>query len=116
VCGAWGIIGLGLFANGTYGDGLNGVAGNVKGLLYGDSGQLVASVAGILVNVIWVGLAAYIGLKVVDMLVGNRVSTESEIEGLDEGEMGLPGYAAEAGHPAPPEMALPHAGAPSPAE
>ncbi len=117
VCGAWGIIGLGLFANGTYGDGLNGVAGNVKGLLYGDSGQLVASVAGVLVNIIWVGLAAYVGLKVIDMLVGNRVSTESEIEGLDEGEMGLPGYSAEAGHPVPPEMAaLPHSGAPSPAE
>jgi len=115
VCGAWGIIGLGLFANGTYGDGLNGVAGSVKGLFYGDSGQLVASVIGVLVNVIWVGLTAFIGLKVVGMLVGNRVTTESEIEGLDEGEMGLPGYAAEPGHPVPPEMGIP-AGAPSPAE
>jgi hypothetical protein len=27
-----------------------------------------------------------------------------EIEGLDEDEMGLPGYAAEAGHALPPEM------------
>jgi Amt family ammonium transporter len=117
VCGAWGIIGLGLFANGTYGDGLNGVAGNVKGLLYGDSGQLVASIIGIAVNVVWVGLAAYVGLKLVNMLVGNRVSEESEIEGLDEGEMGLPGYAAEAGHPVPPEMGgMAHGSAPSPAE
>ncbi|MGE5507763.1 MAG: hypothetical protein ACM3RP_04665 [Chitinophagales bacterium] len=31
VNGAWGIIALGLFADGTYGDGLNGVAGAVKG-------------------------------------------------------------------------------------
>ena len=116
VCGAWGIIGLGLFANGTYGDGLNGVAGNVKGLFYGDSGQLVASLIGIAVNVLWVGVMAFVGLKVVNGLVGNRVSEESEIEGLDEGEMGLPGYASEGGHPVPPEMSLPHAGQAAPAE
>ena len=116
VCGAWGIVGLGLFANGTYGDGLNGVAGNVRGLFYGDSGQLAASLIGIAVNVLWVGATAFVGLKVVNGLVGNRVSEESEIEGLDEGEMGMPGYSAEAGHPVPPEMSLPHAGAASPAE
>ncbi|HEY1536220.1 MAG TPA: hypothetical protein VGF76_19500 [Polyangiaceae bacterium] len=89
----------------------------MKGLFYSDSGQLVASVIGVVVDVVWVGLAAYVGLKVVNMLVGNRVSEESEIEGLDEGEMGLPGYAAEAGHPVPPEMAgMAHGSAPSPAE
>jgi ammonia channel protein AmtB len=48
---------------------------------------------------------AWLGLFVIDKLVGNRVSEASEIEGLDEGEMGLLGYAAEAGHPAPPEVA-----------
>jgi hypothetical protein len=31
-------------------------------------------------------------LFAVEKLVGNRVSTESEIEGLDVGEMGLAGY------------------------
>src|SRR6266487_3595709 len=36
VCGLWGLIGLGLFADGTYGAGWNGVAGPVKGLFYGD--------------------------------------------------------------------------------
>ena len=52
VNGAWGIVALGLFANGTYGQGLNGVAYGVTGLLYGDAGQLVASVIGILANVL----------------------------------------------------------------
>src|SRR5262249_22722357 len=104
VCGAWGIVGLGLFANGTYGDGLNGVAGPVKGLLYGDAGQLVASFVGIAVNVVWVGAMAFLGMTVVNALVGNRVSGQVEIEGLDEDEMGLPGYAAEPGHALPPEM------------
>ena len=36
VNGAWGVLSLGLFADGTYGDGWNGVAGTVKGLFYGD--------------------------------------------------------------------------------
>ncbi len=115
VCGAWGIVGLGLFANGTYGDGLNGVAGPVKGLLYGDSGQLMASIVGIGVNVAWVGATAWLGLTVVNMLVGNRVSEEAEVEGLDESEMGLPGYTSEAGHAVPPEMGVGVA-SPSPAE
>ena len=35
VCGAWGMIAFGLFADGTYGDGLNNVPGTVKGLFYG---------------------------------------------------------------------------------
>jgi hypothetical protein len=42
VNGAWGVVSLGLFADGTYGDGWNGVAGTVKGLFYGDGSQLVA--------------------------------------------------------------------------
>src|SRR5204863_6998729 len=35
VNGAWGCLSIGLFADGTYGDGFNGVAGNVAGLFYG---------------------------------------------------------------------------------
>src|SRR5690606_11012007 len=41
--GAWGILALGLFANGSYGEGLNGVPGGVRGLFYGDSGQFFAA-------------------------------------------------------------------------
>src|SRR5713101_4903223 len=44
VCGAWGVISVGIFADGTYGDKWNGVNGPVKGILYGDSGQLAAQV------------------------------------------------------------------------
>jgi hypothetical protein len=35
VNGAWGCLSIGLFADGTYGDGWNGVAGTVTGLFYG---------------------------------------------------------------------------------
>lgn len=42
VNGFWGVISLGLFvADGSYGDGLNGVAGGVRGL-FGDASQLLA--------------------------------------------------------------------------
>ncbi len=40
VCGAFGVFCVGLFADGTYGAGWNGVAGPVKGPFYGDAGQL----------------------------------------------------------------------------
>ena len=40
--GAWGVLSLGLFADGSYGDGWNGVPGTVKGLFYGDGKQFLA--------------------------------------------------------------------------
>ena len=53
-CGAWGALALGLFADGTYGFGWNGVAGPVRGLLFGDAGQLVAQVIGVVANLVFV--------------------------------------------------------------
>src|SRR6266702_3259993 len=47
VCGAWGVLSLGLLADGTYGDGTNGVAGNVTGLFYGDPSQFGAQCIGV---------------------------------------------------------------------
>ncbi len=92
VNGAWGILSLGLFANGTYGQGLNGVAYGVTGLLYGDAGQLVAEVIGILANVAWVAPVAALAFFVIGKIVGNRISAEDEILGADLGEMGVLGY------------------------
>ena len=97
VCGMWGILSLGLFANGTYGDGLNGVAGPVRGLFFGDPGQLAAECVGILTNVVWVGATAALTMKAVDVLFGNRVAREDESQGLDIPEMGLSGYSDEQG-------------------
>ena len=54
-CGAWGVISLGLFANGSYGDGSNGVDGPVRGLLAGDAGQFFAECIGVIANVVYVG-------------------------------------------------------------
>ncbi len=92
VNGAWGCIALGLFADGTYGDGLNGVAGTVRGLFYGDASQFAAQLIGVGANIIFVGLIGYAVFKLIDLVVGNRVAPEVEVEGLDVAEVGVPGY------------------------
>ncbi len=107
VNGAWGCLSIGLFADGTYGSGWNGVSGAVKGLFYGGGfGQLGAEVIGVLTNFILLSALAYIVYKFADKLVGNRVSLETEIGGLDIPEMGILGYngfemdkVAETAHP-----------------
>jgi len=92
VNGAWGIIAVGLFADGTYGDALNTVDGTVKGLFYGDSGQFFAGLIGLAANLLYVAPMAMGTFWLTNKLVGNRVPVEDEIEGLDIPEMGAPGY------------------------
>jgi len=93
VNGLWGVLALGLFANGSYGDGLNGIGGGVRGLLYGDPGQLAAQAIGAATNIVVVGLLAYGAYRLTDVLVGgHRVSPAIEELGLDIGELRAPGY------------------------
>jgi Amt family ammonium transporter len=93
VNGAWGCLSLGLFADGTYGDGWNGVAGNVTGLFYGGGmGQFWAELIGVTVCFITLSLLSLLVYFIAEKLVGNRVSKEVEISGLDLPEMGAPGY------------------------
>jgi Amt family ammonium transporter len=72
--------------------GWNGVAGPVRGILFGDAGQLVAQLIGILANVLFVFGASYGFFKVVDRLMGIRVPPEVEHAGLDALEMGTDAY------------------------
>jgi Amt family ammonium transporter len=91
--GIWGCLALGLFADGTYGDGLNGVVGNVTGLFYGGgTGQFAAEFIGVSTNLIFVGLSGWAVFKLLDIFIGNRVSAAVELEGLDVSEMGTEGY------------------------
>jgi Amt family ammonium transporter len=91
-CGAWGGIAVGLFADGAYGDGWNGVPGRVRGLLYGDPGQLVAQLVGVVTNVVVVFGLSYGFFIAVERTLGNRVSAEVESVGLDALEMGSDAY------------------------
>jgi Amt family ammonium transporter len=92
VNGAWGVISLGIFADGTYGDGFNGVEGTVRGLLYGGGSQLAAQVVGTLTCFGFIFSVSWVFFKAMDMVMGMRVSAEEEMEGLDVPEMGVHGY------------------------
>jgi Amt family ammonium transporter len=94
--GAWGLVALGLFADGTYGGGWNGAAeAGVTGLLYGDPKQLLAQVIGIIANVVWVGATSFVLFKVVDLVIGMRSTPEHEMQGLDYNEVSAPAYPGE---------------------
>jgi Amt family ammonium transporter len=93
-CGLWGVISVGLFADGTsnYGGSWNGVNGSVTGLFYGDPSQLVAQLVGCATLVGIVFTLSYAFNWIVDVIVGQRVGAASELEGLDLPEMGALGY------------------------
>lgn len=93
VCGAWGVISLGFFADGSYGAGYNGVATPVIGLFYGGGlSQLYAELIGTATCLVFVFASFYIFFKIVGVLVGNRVPAEVELQGLDISEVGALAY------------------------
>ncbi|HEX2709513.1 MAG TPA: ammonium transporter, partial [Candidatus Deferrimicrobium sp.] len=90
--GAWGVLALGLFADGKYGDGFNGVKGTVTGLFYGDASQFFAQVIGTVTNIVFVAIASFIVFKIIDLIIGMRVSEEVEMDGLDQHEVAVAAY------------------------
>src|SRR5438132_302059 len=93
-CGLWGVLCVGLFADGTsnYGGSWNGVDGSVTGLFYGDAGQFVAQLIGVCTRVGVIFTLSYVFNAFIDFFVGQRVSVDVELEGLDLPEMGALGY------------------------
>ncbi len=108
VNGAWGCLSLGLFADGTYGDGWNGVPGTVTGLFYGNPSQFLAECIGVATNFVAIGALAFIVFKAIDLVVGLRVDAETEAVGLDIPEMGVAGYVGVTDSLAMPELAEHH--------
>jgi len=92
VNGLWGVIAVGLFADGSYGDGVNGVAGGVKGLFFGDGSQMVAQLIAVVVLFVWGFGVSFLFFKLLDKVWGLRVKPEDELEGLDVPEMGVLAY------------------------
>lgn len=95
ISGAWGTLALGLFADGSFGEGWNGVAGPVRGLLFGDTGQFAAQAIGVVTNAVVVFGLASLFFRGMDRLLGNRVAAEVEWNGLDEMEMGSQAYSRD---------------------
>jgi ammonium transporter, Amt family len=93
VNGAWGCLSIGLLADGTYGDGWNGVSGTVRGLFYGGGmSQFWAELIGVTTCFVTLSIISIVVYQLAEKLVGNRVDKDVEIEGLDLPEMGVPGY------------------------
>jgi Amt family ammonium transporter len=94
VCGLWGVLAVGIFADGTayYTGAWNGVNGSVKGILYGDGSQLVAQIIGCITLIIWAFGFSYVFFKALNAIIPMRVPAEVELEGLDAEETGVLAY------------------------
>ena len=92
VCGTFGVLAVGIFANGKYGAGWNGSSSTgVEGIIKGEWGQLGAQALGVLV--IWTVIfgIAFGFFKIQNKLTkgGIRSPEADEIAGLDIPEMGV---------------------------
>ena len=95
VCGTFGVLAVGIFANGTYGAGWNGsTTTGVAGIIKGEWGQLGAQALGAVV--IWTvifGIAlAFFTLQNKFTKGGIRSPEDDELAGLDIPEMGVAAY------------------------
>jgi Amt family ammonium transporter len=81
VGGALGTLLAGVFA--TAAVSASAASPGVAGLLEGNAAQLGAQAIGVVVTVVWCAVGTWIALRVVDAVVGLRVSPEQEREGLD---------------------------------
>ena len=96
VCGAFGLLCVGLIARPGPFEGTGGPIAGASGFFTdGNLGQLGAQVVGILANVAWVFPTSLASFAVINRCVANRVAAAAEIEGLDIPEMGVLGYVGE---------------------
>ena len=92
VCGAWGVLSLGCSPTATW-TATGGTAfPEPSRAVYGDASQFLAQVIGTFTCFVFIFALFYAFFKAVDVIVGNRVSAEVELEGLDVPEMGVLGY------------------------
>jgi Amt family ammonium transporter len=91
--GVWGLLAVGIFADGTYGNYAT-KAPFVQGLLFGGAGagQFMAQLIGAVVVVAWAFGCGLILFKLLDVILGVRVDPHEELQGLDIVEHGTTGY------------------------
>jgi Amt family ammonium transporter len=81
VGGVLGTLMAGVFATASV-SASNGQAG-ISGLLEGNAHQLLVQAEGVVIVILWCVIGTAVALKIVDLLVGLRVSSDSERLGLD---------------------------------
>jgi Amt family ammonium transporter len=88
ICGTWGTLALGLFAQDKFAPGTTG-----NGIFFGGSWKLLGSQAlGVIAVFAWCMAAGFLLFYVIKQLVGLRVSREEELRGLDIDEHGMEAY------------------------
>ena len=92
VGGTWGALATGLFASKA----INEAGGD--GLFYGNPGQLWTQVIAVLATYALAGVVTLVILKVVDAVVGLRVTEEDEVAGLDLSQHSETAYAPIGGY------------------
>jgi ammonium transporter, Amt family len=104
-CGWLGAVSLGIFADGTYGSGWNGVGAltylgksgqGVTGLLHGDASQFWMQLGGATLLAAYAFGFTFITFKAVNAVKSMRVSKEVELQGLDVPEFGMLAYPEDA--------------------
>ncbi len=90
-CGSWGLLSLGIFADGTYGV-YTTSAPLVRGLLYGNPGFFLCQVIDVIVNFAWAFGTGFLLFWILKKTMGIRVSPEEELIGLDISEHATVAY------------------------
>ncbi len=99
--GWFGAVCVGIFADGTYGAGWNGVGAasymgqagrGVTGLLYGDTQQFLLQLMGATLCALYAFSLTFVVFTVVNKVKAIRVSAKVEAEGLDEPQFGMLAY------------------------
>ena len=85
--GIFGLICVGIFADGTY--------GGVSRLITGHAGQLLLQLVDICAAIAWVAPIMFLTFYVVKKTTDLRASREEELQGLDVPEHGMEAYPAE---------------------
>ena len=83
ICGAWGLLAVGIFATGHNG---------VTGMVVGNFTQIVPQIVGIIAAIVWGFGGGFILFKALDLTMGLRVDEQEEEDGLDEHEHGTVAY------------------------
>jgi len=91
VCGAFGTLMVGFFAEGRFADAAG--LGFVNGLFFGGGWSLLGiQLLGVVSVFAWVSVTCLILFSLIKLTVGLRVSPEEELRGLDIGEHGIESY------------------------
>ena len=86
-CGLWGVLAVGVFADGTYLE--------VSGLIDGNSSQIVSQVIGMVAVVAWTGIASAIVFSLIKLSMGLRIPEADELAGVDASEHTSTAYPAD---------------------